>query len=476
MEKKYLFRYRNKQGQHKPTWYVRIVVPPTLQKSIGKQHIVISLKTSDISIAREKRHPIVNEIRALFERTRRDVEKGAKQQYKVDPKKFLEAAKTLHEGLIYLSGDNAEGRGLENNLFSDYIEQHLARRYRRDSETGHFIDVPPEIESEIARGFSILQRSSRKTFGETIELHLETLRQHATYQTIATRKARVLRFLHWLGDDQFIDEIERESINSYLREDLMKQDYSINTIKCHLSDIRAVFSWAVDNGMIQHKDNPVSGLTRQVLETSRGKKEKPSRKWQIWTEDELLKILPAVANHKRQEMLSVFVIALYSGMRREEIAQAELANIDDTSIYLPGRKAVNPIRYVPIHPIIKPLIDKLKGQRENGYLIKNFIGKPTRDGKRAHHFSDTFSKLREASGITRKGVVFHSLRHTFFHAAINSGSSAYAIDAITGRVATDTSPYAYSQNADLKTLINDVQNITHGKKVDRAVKAAIRTT
>jgi integrase len=475
MEKKYLFRYRNKQGQHKPTWYVRLVVPPTLRKSIGKQHIVISLKTRDINIAREKRHAIVNEIRALFERTRRDLEKGTKQQYRVDPKKFLEAAKTLHEGLLYLSGDNAEGRGLENNLFSDYIEQHLAKRYRRDPETGHFIDVPPEIESEIARGFSILQRSNRKSFGETIELHLETLRQHTTYQTIATRKARVLRFLHWLGDDPFIDTIERETINSYLREDLMKQDYSISTIKCHLSDIRAVFSWAVENGMIQHKDNPVSGLTRQMVETPRRKKEKSSRKLQIWTEDELLKILSAAADHRRPEMLSVFVIALYSGMRREEIAQTELVNIDDTSIYLPGRKAINSIKYVPIHPIKKPLIDKLKGQRESGYLIKNFIGKPTMDGKRAHHFSETFSKLKKSSGITRKGVVFHSLRHTFYHAAMNSGLPAYAIDAITGRVAPNTSPYTYSQNVDLKTLNDYMQIITHGKKVDRAVKAAIKS-
>ncbi|OGT29651.1 MAG: hypothetical protein A2W28_10235 [Gammaproteobacteria bacterium RBG_16_51_14] len=474
MEKKYLFRYKNKRGEPKPTWYVRVIVPPGLRQGIGKQHIVISLETRDINVAREKRHLVVNNIRMVLERARRDAEKGITQRHKVDPKEFLEAARIFHDGLVFLSGDDSDGHGLSNHLFSDYIEQHLAKRYRRDPVTGHFIDVPPEIQSEIARGFSILQGSRRKVFSEVLELHLETIRQHTTYQTMATRKARILRFLHWLGTDPFIDEIDRETIRAYLRKDLMKQHYSSNTIRCHLGDIRAVFSWAIENGLLQSRDNPASGLSRLVAETAKAIREKGSGHWQVWTEEELLKVLAAVVGHKRPELLPVFVIALYSGMRREEIAQTEMNAVHTSHIRLPARSTGDSTRCVPIHPLLMPLIDKLKGERESGYLIKDFIGNPTRDGKRAHHFSDTFSSLKKQAGVTRQGVVFQSLRHTFYRAAVGAGLPVHAIDAMTGNVTPGLSHNTSAQGPDLKLLIDYMQAVTHGKRVDRAVRAAIK--
>ena len=473
MKKKYLFQFKNKQGEYKPTWYVRVIVPPLLQKNLDKQHIVRSLGTRDINIAMEKRHAAVNDIMTLFERTRRDMERGVRKKHRVDPKKFLEAVNILRDELFY-PRDVTDKEAMNSDLYMEHIEKELTRKYKRDPKTGHFTDIPPEVESEIARGFSQLQNPNRKTLSETLEEHLEQLRRRTTHQIAATRKARVLRFLEWLGDDPYIDKIERETVSRYLRRNLLKQGYAINTIKCHLGDIRAVFSWAKEQGMLQHKDNPVSGLTGQVKEIARGNREKTLGRWQIWTEDEILAMLPVVLNHQRRELFPMFIIALYSGMRREEIAQTELADIHERHIYLHDGRTESPVRVVPIHPIVNPLIEKLKGERESGYLVQDFIGKPTMDGKRAHHFSDIFSSLKKKTGVTRKGVVFHSLRHTFISASANAGIPAYVIDTITGHATPGMLQHTYAQGMDPDLLANFMQDITHGKKVDKAARDAIK--
>lgn len=56
-------RYLQKRRQ---TWYVRVAVPPTLQKKIGKQHVLKSLQTRDLAVARDRRWAAITEIKKQF--------------------------------------------------------------------------------------------------------------------------------------------------------------------------------------------------------------------------------------------------------------------------------------------------------------------------------------------------------------------------------------------------------------------------
>jgi hypothetical protein len=56
-------RYIHKRRQG---WYVRRAVPPSLVSKIGKQHIVVSLRTRDAVVARSRRWEAIAKIEALL--------------------------------------------------------------------------------------------------------------------------------------------------------------------------------------------------------------------------------------------------------------------------------------------------------------------------------------------------------------------------------------------------------------------------
>src|SRR5688500_11140222 len=50
-------------------WYVRIAVPPALVSKLGKTHVVKTLRTRDVAVARERRWRVLDEIHELFQQT-----------------------------------------------------------------------------------------------------------------------------------------------------------------------------------------------------------------------------------------------------------------------------------------------------------------------------------------------------------------------------------------------------------------------
>ena len=57
---------------------------------------------------------------------------------------------------------------------------------------------------------------------------------------------------------------------------------------------------------------------------------------------------------------------------------------------------------------------------------------------------------------------------------MGAGLLVKAIDAMTGNVTPGLSHNTSAQGPDLKLLIDYMQAVTHGKRVDRAVRAAIK--
>jgi hypothetical protein len=60
-------QYLQQRGR---TWYVRVIVPPSLRATIGKQHRLKSLGTTDVVEARERRWAVLAEIRREFQELR----------------------------------------------------------------------------------------------------------------------------------------------------------------------------------------------------------------------------------------------------------------------------------------------------------------------------------------------------------------------------------------------------------------------
>lgn len=136
MDKQYLIRRRQ-------TWYVRVRVPPGLSHIVGKNEIVKTLQTRDLSEARHRRWKVVEQIKTFLSTLERK-----KPDTELD--KLMLAARQIRDRLrLNLSPDpEAEQHG-----WDALIDQYISREYKGDSE------AMPEEEAEIIRrGSEIVSR------------------------------------------------------------------------------------------------------------------------------------------------------------------------------------------------------------------------------------------------------------------------------------------------------------------------------
>jgi integrase len=103
-------------------------------------------------------------------------------------------------------------------------------------------------------------------------------------------------------------------------------------------------------------------------------------------------------------------IGAYTGMRREEIAQLLVSDVtEDGALVVRKGKTQAAVRRIPIHPVLKPLIDQLIASTADGYLIPGLLT-GGRDAQCGHYLGKRFTNLRRDSGLDSPLTVFHSFR------------------------------------------------------------------
>ena len=108
-------------------------------------------------------------------------------------------------------------------------------------------------------------------------------------------------------------------------------------------------------------------------------------------------------------MFHLFQIAIYTGARIEEICQIKTTEVSDNSIRIVNSKTQAGIREVPIHSEILNLINDLKLNSTDGYLISSL--KTNRLGQRSASIGKKFGRLKAKLGFGKRKV-FHSIRNT----------------------------------------------------------------
>ncbi len=194
---------------------------------------------------------------------------------------------------------------------------------------------------------------------------------------------------------------------------------AVNTINRHLVRTASLFKWAQKHGYTDV--NYAEGHTV-------GKDKKPSEERHAFEFHEL-KLLFESQEYRNgfEEAYRYWVplIGLYSGARLEEICQLYIEDIRvDGEIYFfdindnhdKKLKNKNATRKVPIHPKLIELgfieyVRNLKLASEQRVFPEL---KRARDGY-GQIPSKWFARYRERCGITEKGKVFHSFRHTFIN-------------------------------------------------------------
>ncbi|MBK1877251.1 tyrosine-type recombinase/integrase [Pelagicoccus mobilis] len=172
------------------------------------------------------------------------------------------------------------------------------------------------------------------------------------------------------------------------------------------------------------------------------------------------------------------LIALYSGMRLNEICQLSLEDLktyegihyihvtEDSTFQSPKKlKNQNSERYVPLHNHLLQLgilQYKAKIQADGHQRLFPTLSYSESRGSFAVNFSKDFRKELSAIKVKRKQIVFHSFRHTFRDAMRNARIPTEHAEAIGGWKSTNSLAYHYGGGIDLvPTLSEEINRVTY---------------
>jgi integrase len=251
------------------------------------------------------------------------------------------------------------------------------------------------------------------------------------------------------------------------------------TVKRHLSALSALWTSSIAAGTVT--ENIFVGFRFVVSRRASDQRE-------MWNLADLEKLFTTPlwtgckSDHRRSEPGSLIIkderywlplIAVFSGMRQEEICQLHVEDVceADGIHYFdvndrPPRvlKNENSVRFVPIHRELIRLgfLDHVEAcrQAKEARLFPR-LQPGGADQRLGHAFSKWFTRYRKDVGIYRPGLDFHSFRHTATTLMHQSGVERAVIDHITGHT-TPGETSRYTKASRLEQLQNAINRIDIG--------------
>ncbi len=164
------------------------------------------------------------------------------------------------------------------------------------------------------------------------------------------------------------------------------------------------------------------------------------------------------------------LIAVFSGMRQEELCQLQLSDIrqeggiwvfDVNSDSDRKVKTGESIRLVPIHSILieAGFLRYVEGQRAaDQELVFSQLKRGGADQRLGHNFSKWFTRYRREVGLYRPDMNFHSFRHSATTFMQWSGVLEQIIDKVTGHVRQGETA-RYTKNFKIEQLRDAIEGI-----------------
>ncbi len=172
----------------------------------------------------------------------------------------------------------------------------------------------------------------------------------------------------------------------------------------HAATLQALWEWANERGYAEGR-NPFDGHRARLRAGVNVKGYRP------WEADELVRLFTPGPN--RADLRDVMLVALYSGMRLDEIAGLTWGNLREVEgiLVFDIRDAKTPAgeRFVPIHPLIQHLFTTEVKKDLAARVWPGF--NPEGPGKKAGADAGReFTRFKQSLGFTDRAKAFHSFR------------------------------------------------------------------
>jgi len=172
----------------------------------------------------------------------------------------------------------------------------------------------------------------------------------------------------------------------------------------HAATLQALWEWASERGYAEGR-NPFTGHRTRLRAGVNVKGYRP------WEPDELARLF--APGPKRSDLREVMLVALFSGMRLDEIAGLTWGNLREVEgvrvIDIRDAKTPAGERLVPIHPAIQRIFTTAGEKALTARIWPGF--NPEGPGKKAGADAGReFTRFKQALGFTDRAKAFHSFR------------------------------------------------------------------
>ena len=206
-----------------------------------------------------------------------------------------------------------------------------------------------------------------------------------------------------------IGEISRKEVRRWLADCKASQSTTSRT----LSNCRNYWGYLTHHEVVEDGNNPFSGIIQATKQVKLAKGH-----WSPFQTVELVKLWEAARSEGDEQLANLIKIAAYSGMRIEEVCSMKLTDMDDKVMNVTGAKTTASHRAIPIHSKLVPLVESLKKQSKDGYLLTGLTF--NKYGDRSNAIGKRFGRLKKGLGYPVDRV-FHSIRKTFTTELENAG-------------------------------------------------------
>jgi integrase len=425
--------------QQRHRWFVRMVVPPDVRAIIGQSILKVPTGHTDEHRAAAVAAPIIAK---LQERIRSAREAGRRLEQVT--------AEQLAERYRVERGSDPEQAEITRitDVINFVLEKHgvrWAEHARQVREAGYDVHAALRL---LPGGDAAASAADYITGHATPFLsYLEKWKPHAGLKPRPLDQAvsSLRQFDKAVGKP--IEQIENKDVQKWI-DDLIAPDseggLTAKTINRKLGEIRNYWRWMQSHQIVPDDRNPFAG--RRVRDPANRRKTKDELR-QLLRPEEVVRCWTVAEQHGDGSLAAAIRIAAYSGARIEGVSQLRAADIrvdPDTGLRFMrmADKSVAGDRFVPVHPKISRMIDRLaKDAGPDGYLIHSTA--KNKYGERSQPIGKRFGRLKTDLGFDGR-YVFHSLRKTVAHMFETAECPPGVAKDIIGHVKTDMTFGIYS--------------------------------
>lgn len=369
-------------------WYAILEVPRGVRAHFdGKARLLQSLKTDSQREAEIRVLPLI-------------------AQWKLD----FEAVRLGDSRLPELS----VARALEWR--NDYLknERMIADRRLNDDERGHaeflkftFDEVLQEEVDKVAK----VDRNAAEVLrqivvGQSIptDLYVETWLEliEVEAKTVAMRRTDLKRFAERFPQTADVSRTEvRMWVDKLQEEDGLK----VATVRRIISVCRLYWTYLQRKGFVPEEAEPF----KDVISARKSKRAKREDVRRPFDSGEVVSLLHAAIDKGDVALAQFIWIAMWTGCRIGEIGALRVDRVTNESFEVFESKTEAGDRHVPIHPMLRPLLEHLVSTSLDGFVLSGL--KPDVFGDRAANVGKRFGKLKTKLGFGPTKV-FHSIRKT----------------------------------------------------------------